>query len=47
MLPTPAHDGIRLMLPSCFFLACLAGLGVGWIGGGVRGRDSGRRPVSS
>ncbi|MFO0958729.1 MAG: glycosyltransferase family 39 protein [Isosphaeraceae bacterium] len=28
MLPTPAHDGIRLMLPSCFFLAGLAGLGV-------------------
>jgi hypothetical protein len=26
MLPTPAHDGVRLMLPTFFFLAGLAGL---------------------
>jgi hypothetical protein len=25
MLPTPAHDGVRLMLPTFFFLAALAG----------------------
>lgn len=33
MLPTPAHDGIRLMLPSCVFIAALAGLGVGSVSG--------------
>ena len=27
MLPTPAHDGVRLLLPTFFFLACFAGLG--------------------
>jgi hypothetical protein len=27
MLPTPAHDGVRLMLPSFFFLAGLVGWG--------------------
>ncbi|MGA2699917.1 MAG: glycosyltransferase family 39 protein [Isosphaeraceae bacterium] len=27
MLPTPAHDGIRLFLPTFFFLAALAGWG--------------------
>lgn len=27
MLPTPAHDGVRLLLPTFFFLACLAGWG--------------------
>src|SRR5207245_1864046 len=27
MLPTPAHDGVRLMLPTFFFLAGLAGWG--------------------
>jgi hypothetical protein len=31
MLPTPAHDGVRLMLPTFFFLAGLAGLGFDWI----------------
>ncbi len=27
MLPTPAHDGVRLLLPSFFFLAAMAGWG--------------------
>ncbi len=27
MLPTPAHDGVRLMLPTFFFLAAFAGWG--------------------
>lgn len=27
MLPTPAHDGVRLLLPSFFFLACFAAWG--------------------
>lgn len=31
MLPTPAHDGVRLMLPTFFFLAGLAGWGFGLI----------------
>jgi hypothetical protein len=31
MLPTPAHDGVRLMLPTFFFLAGLAGWGFEWI----------------
>jgi hypothetical protein len=31
MLPTPAHDGVRLMLPTFFFLAGLAGWGFGVI----------------
>ncbi|MBI3467115.1 MAG: glycosyltransferase family 39 protein [Planctomycetes bacterium] len=31
MLPTPAHDGVRLMLPTFFFLAALAGWGFGVI----------------
>jgi len=32
MLPTPAHDGIRLFLPTFFFLAAFAGWGVVAIG---------------
>jgi Dolichyl-phosphate-mannose-protein mannosyltransferase len=28
MLPTPAHDGVRLLLPTFFFLAAFAGWGV-------------------
>ncbi|HEU5118845.1 MAG TPA: glycosyltransferase family 39 protein, partial [Isosphaeraceae bacterium] len=28
MLPTPAHDGVRLFLPSFFFLAAFAGWGI-------------------
>jgi hypothetical protein len=30
MLPTPAHDGVRLFLPTFFFLAALAGWGLVW-----------------
>jgi len=39
MLPTPAHDGVRLFLPTFVFLAALAGLGVsalGRIAGGAK-----------
>ena len=32
MLPTPAHDGVRLFLPTFFFLAAFAGWGVVAIG---------------
>lgn len=32
MLPTPAHDGVRLFLPTFWFLAAFAGLGATWIG---------------
>jgi len=35
MLPTPAHDGVRLLLPTCFFLAAFAGWGVTWLGNGL------------
>jgi 4-amino-4-deoxy-L-arabinose transferase-like glycosyltransferase len=35
MLPTPAHDGVRLLLPTFFFLAAFAGWGVAWLGSGV------------
>ena len=35
MLPTPAHDGVRLFLPTFFFLAALAGWGAGWVAAGV------------
>ena len=31
MAPTPAHDGVRLFLPTFFFWAALAGLGAGWL----------------
>ena len=31
MLPTPAHDGVRLFLPTFFFLAALAGWGTVWL----------------
>jgi hypothetical protein len=31
MLPTPAHDGVRLMLPAFFFFAGLVGWGFEWI----------------
>lgn len=30
MLPTPAHDGVRLLLPAFFFLAAFAGWGTIW-----------------
>ena len=32
MLPTPAHDGVRLFLPTFAFLAGFAGWGVVWLG---------------
>ena len=35
MLPTPAHDGVRLFLPTFFFLAAFAGWGVVAIGDGL------------
>ncbi|QDV35250.1 glycosyltransferase family 39 protein [Tautonia plasticadhaerens] len=35
MLPTPAHDGIRLMLPSFPFLAAFAGWGAVWLADGL------------
>ena len=31
MLPTPAHDGVRLFLPTFFFLAAFAGWGAIWL----------------
>ena len=31
MLPTPAHDGVRLFLPAFFFLAAFAGWGTVWV----------------
>lgn len=38
MLPTPAHDGVRLFLPTFFFLAAFAGWGTVWIGSAVARR---------
>ena len=38
MLPTPAHDGVRLFLPTFFFLAAFAGWGVVAIGDGLASR---------
>ncbi len=35
MLPTPAHDGVRLFLPTFVFLSILAGWGVAWVGDGL------------
>jgi 4-amino-4-deoxy-L-arabinose transferase-like glycosyltransferase len=35
MLPTPAHDGVRLFLPTFFFLAGLAGWGAVWAADGL------------
>jgi len=34
MLPTPAHDGVRLLLPTFFFLAAFAGWGLIWLADG-------------
>jgi hypothetical protein len=31
MFPTPAHDGVRLFLPTFFFLAAFAGWGLVWL----------------
>jgi hypothetical protein len=33
MLPTPAHDGVRLFLPTFFFLAAMTGWGTVWLAG--------------
>ncbi len=35
MLGTPAHDGVRLFLPTFFFLAAMAGWGSVWLGDGL------------
>ncbi|GAC1448723.1 MAG: hypothetical protein NVSMB9_32140 [Isosphaeraceae bacterium] len=35
MLPTPAHDGVRLFLPTFFFLAAMAGWGANWLAEGL------------
>src|SRR5260370_28142434 len=35
MLPTPAHDGVRLFLPTFFFLAAMAGWGAVWAADGL------------
>ncbi len=37
MLPTPAHDGVRLMLPTFFFLAALAGYAAHRLAGSMSG----------
>jgi hypothetical protein len=42
MFDTPAHDGVRLFLPTFFFWAAFAGLGARWVAeraGSVRGRS--------
>ncbi len=46
MLPTPAHDGVRLMLPTFFFLAAFAGWGAVWLADGLA-RATGMRQVWS
>jgi 4-amino-4-deoxy-L-arabinose transferase-like glycosyltransferase len=38
MLHTPAHDGVRLMMPTFFFLACFAGWGAVRVGAAVARR---------
>lgn len=35
MLGTPAHDGVRLFLPTFFFIAAMAGWGTDWITRGL------------
>jgi 4-amino-4-deoxy-L-arabinose transferase-like glycosyltransferase len=37
MFPTPAHDGVRLFLPSFFFLAAFAGWGTVWLADALSG----------
>lgn len=37
MLATPAHDGVRLFLPTFFFLSALAGWGLVWAADGLSG----------
>ena len=41
MLPTPAHDGVRLFLPTFFFLAAFAGWGTVWLADGLAPRRAG------
>ncbi|MBY0396937.1 MAG: 4-amino-4-deoxy-L-arabinose transferase, partial [Thermoleophilia bacterium] len=38
MLPTPAHDGVRLFLPTFFFLAAMAGWGAALIARAIQKR---------
>ncbi len=38
MLEAPAHDGVRLFLPTFFFLASFAGWGVVWVADGLAHR---------
>lgn len=38
MLPTPAHDGIRLFLPTFFFFAAMVGWGAVWVARGIPAR---------
>jgi hypothetical protein len=42
MLPTPAHDGVRLMLPAFAFLAILAGWGIAGTAEGLSRRARGQ-----
>lgn len=35
MFPTPAHDGVRLFLPTFFFLSAMAGWGALWLADGL------------
>ena len=44
MLPTPAHDGVRLFLPTFFFLAAFAGWGVVLLGDAIARRV--RHPIA-
>ncbi len=37
MLPTPAHDGVRLLLPTLACLSALAGWGIAWAAGVLSG----------
>jgi hypothetical protein len=43
MLSTPAHDGVRLMLPAFFCVAAFAGWGAIWLADGVGRRLHARR----
>lgn len=43
MLPTPAHDGVRLFLPTFFFLAALVGWGAVWAADGLARLVAARR----
>jgi 4-amino-4-deoxy-L-arabinose transferase-like glycosyltransferase len=47
MLDTPAHDGVRLFLPTFAFLAALAGWGAVWVADGFSGAFRARAPIVS